>query len=927
MHHITSSLGHFGRSCLFAAMLGFAMALLFAERATAAELPSEVVFPQEDWIRITPKQAGLNAEEFGELLRRSDVHGGGWGGNQPAEGQWGAVLTRGGYLVHTWGNSKARFQSASLGKCVTRVLFGMTVEAGLIDPDEPIWKTWTGRGELSHPHKYLDTGLHRRLTWRHLLEHQGGFVLESGYHWRRKSVFHATIPVGVTWTGDPGFDNFCHSEPGIGTRYSSGGYWRLGQALTALWNCDLKDVVDDRLFRKLGIPADRWDWLPGKEVHDNRNFYPEFPGYGEYVDPPYEIKGHVVRGAPGWIVMAPEDLARFGLLIATGGTWKGERLVGAEWLRGHAGLDIHVVAGDPQTLVSIAKINTKGFPFGQEVGSQGRFSFPQQLIAGPIQLAQEASPPRYQVEVEKNVRIPMRDGVTLAADLYRPNGPGKFPALMTLVYYPTGGAEAERFARHGYVGVVVNSRGRNGSEGDWEPYVNEPRDAYDAQQWIGQQLWCDGKIGMFGQSYNAFTQTMSAPLASPHLRCILPVEGQQTNFGHLYNDGVPQLNVIFTFGLYATGPTRTGPHIPLGSHYFHLPLASAADKADHPQAQRIKTWLEHSHYDDYWKSYGVKEKYGQIRAPAWFVSGWYDNLVHENWRNFRGFREGGGSKACRDGTRIQVGGMVHGGNTPPFDRRLRWYDHWLKGLQTGIDKLPPIEIFVMGADCWRYEYEWPPARARLTRYYLHSGGRANSACGDGQLRIEPSPADVPPDRFVYDPADPVPTLGGQMSTHADLWGPVGRHTVQQRRDVLVYTTSPLERDVEVTGPVELQLHAASDAVDTDFTATLTDVHPDGTAIHVCEGIRRASFRDSLENPTPIEPGKVYVYTVSLWETSMVFKAGHRIRLEISSSNFPRYARNLNTGLPIGTSAEMKRAHQTVHHDAACPSHLILPVIP
>ena len=573
-------------------------------------------------------------------------------------------------------------------------------------------------------------------------------------------------------------------------------------------------------------------------------------------------------------------------------------------------------------------INTKSFPFGQEVGTRGSFSFPKELIVGPVDLKREqVSQPTHEVKVERNVRIPMRDGVSLAAEVYRPDASGRFPALMTLVYYPTGAVQAQFFARHGYVCVVVNVRGRNGSEGEWEPYVNEPQDGYDTQQWIGRQPWCNGKIGMYGQSYNAFTQIASAPMASPHLKCILPLEGQQTNFGHLYNDGVPQLNVMFTFGLYATGPTRTGPHIPIGPHYLQLPLMSAADKADNPQAQRLKTWLEHSSYDDYWKSYGVKEKYLKVQAPAWFATGWYDNLVHEGWRNFKGFREQGGSEACRQGTRIRVGGGVHGRTGVDLPMHLRWYDYWLKGFETGIDKEPPIEIFVMGANVWRHEHQWPLARTQFTKYYLRSGGTANTLEGDGRLSTNAPPADAPPDQYTYDPADPVYTLGGQMSTHRDIWGPKDRRERQTRRDVLVYTTEPLAADTEVTGPVELKLFAASSAVDTDFTATLTDVHPDGQAIHICEGIRRASFRESLENPTPIEPGEIYEYTISLWETSMVFKAGHRIRLEVSSSNFPRYARNLNTGLPLGTSDEMKEATQTVFHDARHASHLVLPIIP
>ena len=392
-----------------------------AGASAAAQVPGEVVFPQAEWVRITPRQAGLNADKFRELLAAANVHGGGWGGNEPAAGGWGAVLTRGGYLVHTWGNPKARFQSASLGKCITRVLFGLSVEAGRLHPDEPIGKTWTGRGQLSHAHKCLDAGLHRQLTWRHLLEHQGGFVLESAHHWRTRTLFHARIPAGVTWTGDPLFDNFCQTPPGTVKRYSSGGYWRLGQALTALWDRDLKEVIDERLFSKLGIPPDRWDWLPGKYVYDTKDFYPDIPGYGQYLGPPYEINGHIVRGGPGWVVMSASDLARFGLLIATGGIWKGQRLVGRQWLRGHAGLDIHVVAGDPATKVSIAKINTKDFPFGSAVGTQGKYSFPPELVAGPVNLAQEASRPAHRVVLEKGVRIPLRDGVHLVADgsLYR----------------------------------------------------------------------------------------------------------------------------------------------------------------------------------------------------------------------------------------------------------------------------------------------------------------------------------------------------------------------------------------------------------------------------------------------------------------------------------------------------------------------------
>ncbi|MDQ1328007.1 MAG: uncharacterized protein QG641_1292 [Candidatus Poribacteria bacterium] len=356
----------------------------------------------------------------------------------------------------------------------------------------------------------------------------------------------------------------------------------------------------------------------------------------------------------------------------------------------------------------------------------------------------------------------------------------------------------------------------------------------------------------------------------------------------------------------------------------------------------VKDWIRHSKYDDYWKSYGIKEKYSEIDAPAYFISGWYDNLLHETFRNFKGFSEQGRSPEARKGTKILIGPWTHAINSKGegwsadfgsdmlidmLDLHINWYDYWLKDIKNGIDQEPPIKIFVMGANKWRFENEWPLARTRFTRYYLHSDGKANSLNGDGTLSISPSQSDESPSLYIYDPENPVLTLGGQISTHPELQGPRDRRSIQERDDVLVYTSATLEKDLEVTGPVEVKLYAASSAMDTDFTATLTDVYPDGKVVHICEGIRGASFRESLENPTLIEPEKVYEYTISLWETSNVFKAGHQIRLEISSSNFPRYARNQNTGNPLGMSAEIKKAKQTIYNDSQYPSHLILPVIP
>jgi putative CocE/NonD family hydrolase len=552
------------------------------------------------------------------------------------------------------------------------------------------------------------------------------------------------------------------------------------------------------------------------------------------------------------------------------------------------------------------------------------FLAPRQLSA-----AEAPSEPIFKVIHETKVPVPMRDGVRLAADIFRPDAPGKFPALMLLRYFREGADRAEFFARRGYVVALIDCRGRYDSEGTWLPYVNEPRDGFDAQQWLGTRPWCSGKIGTFGISYNGFTQLMPAPLNNPHLKCLVPQEAQQTNFGHLFNDGVMQLNVVFEFGLHTRQGAAIQKILPVDDpHYRRLPLLAAVDHF--AGVNHVREWFKHARYDDYWKSYGIKEKYPRIMAPALFLTGWYDNLCHETWRNFLGFRTQGGSEEVRRGSKIVVGPWTHGGSfalAGLLNLQLQWYDYWLKGKANGIDRTPPVRIFVMGAEKWRTENEWPLARTRFTRFHLHSGGKANSAKGDGFLGIKEPEKRSPADQFVYDPENPVPTLGGQISTHADVWGPKDRRAIQVREDVLVYTTLPLEKDLEVTGPVELRLYASSTVVDTDFTATLTDVHPDGRAIHICEGVRGATFRESLEKPTPIEPGRVYLFPISLWETSMVFKAGHRIRLEVSSSNFPRFARNQNTGLPLGTSSQLKKTRQTIYHNAEYPSHLILPVIP
>ena len=573
--------------------------------------------------------------------------------------------------------------------------------------------------------------------------------------------------------------------------------------------------------------------------------------------------------------------------------------------------------------------------------------------------------PSQPFRVRLDVKVPMRDGVLLSTDIYLPNAPGPFPTLLIRTIYDNQWdrylAWAMSFIEHGYAVAMQDCRGRHDSDGAWEPYIHETEDGYDTHEWLGAQPWCDGTIGTFGVSYLGFTQTLPATLRSRSLRALVPIAGQQDNFGHFYVDGALQLHIALNFINMAGRTMQWGTRRLMNSEqlYRRLPLVSALDDTvDLPFYRQV---IEHSTFDEFWRSYSLRDRYGEVETPAYFITGWYDNLVHEGFKLYRGWSQQARSAAARRQTKLLVGPWSHQniGSAEPFGaigfggqaamditaEHLRWYDRRLKGVENGIDDEPPIRLFVMGANVWRHEHEWPLARTQYTRYYLHSRGGANSIAGNGDVpdahnqleiggaRLASSgtlttnpPSDEPTDGYVYDPADPVPTVGGPI-LFLDDSGPWDRRAVERRDDVLVYTSAPLAAPVEVTGPVTLTLYAASSAPDTDFTGTLVDVHPDGKAIILCEGLCRARYRESLEQPTLIRPGQVYRYEIDLWDTSNVFKAGHCIRLEVSSSNFPRFDRNPNTGHRPGMDAALVPATQTIYHNGEYPSHLTLPVIP
>jgi uncharacterized protein len=577
------------------------------------------------------------------------------------------------------------------------------------------------------------------------------------------------------------------------------------------------------------------------------------------------------------------------------------------------------------------------------------------MVSAPLPLG---AAEHYGVIVERNVPATMRDGVVLYADIYRPDSPGKFPVILERTPYNKDGGLGfgVKAAQRGYVAIIQDTRGRYTSEGEWYPFKHESQDGYDTVEWAAKLPYADGKVGMVGGSYVGATQMLCAIAHPPHLAGIFPdVTASNYHNGWTYQGGAFEqwFNESWTSGLAqdtlnrkvgaATNAMEGIRTLPLSQYrLFNFGPASAWPTGLSALAPYFLDWLKHPSLDDYWKRWRIEDHYPDIKVPAYVVTAWYDIFQGGALRNYAGIRAHGGTEAARRKTRLMVviGGHAGGGRKigevdfgPQAvfsldDIELRWYDYLLKGIDNGVENEEPVKIFVLGSDQWREENSWPPARAQSTEYYLHSGGKANSLAGDGSLSTE-TPQSEPADHYVYDPANPAPTLGGPLCCDNDhlMGGPVDQHPDETRPDVLVYTTPPFQQDFEATGHVQLALYASSSAVDTDFTGKLVDVWPNGFAQNLTEGILRARYRDSEAKPELMSPGHVYKLTIDLWSTSNVFKAGHRLRLEISSSNFPRFDRNPNTGADPESATRWVKATNVIYHDAAHPSALILPVVP
>ncbi len=561
--------------------------------------------------------------------------------------------------------------------------------------------------------------------------------------------------------------------------------------------------------------------------------------------------------------------------------------------------------------------------------------------------------------VERDVEMLTRDGVTLRADVYRPQTATRLPVLLQRTPYGKAFSNvgfALMAAERGYAVVIQDTRGRWASEGTYYPFLHERTDGYDAVEWAAHQPWADGLVVMFGGSYVGYTQFAAAALRPPALKTIVPAITFCDPYRALYTGGALQLGLAVSWVLMADVLVRVMGRPPddperarlldevvaavdgmvRGETFEHLPPQEIPLVGRSASNTFVADALLHPTRDDYWERLFCP--YETLTIPMLHIGGWYDAFAALTLGDYAAIRRAGNTRQ-----HVLMGPWYHGpfeslvgavdfglrassALVVPDEAQLRWFDHWLKGVDNGVMDEPPIQAFTMGTNGWRSLEGWPPDGTR-TPLFLHSGGAANSLAGDGRLTWA-RPGEEPADSFVYDPRRPVPTRGGGLCCHASSLpaGAFDQREVERRSDVLVYSTPPLERDMEVTGPVELHLWVSSTARDTDLTAKLVDVGPCGFARNLSDGILRARFRDGHGWAAPLKPDHPVEMVVDLGVTSNVFRAGHSVRLEVSSSNFPRFDRNPNTGRWPAEEKVLRPALQTVWHDADHPSHLVLPVV-
>lgn len=573
------------------------------------------------------------------------------------------------------------------------------------------------------------------------------------------------------------------------------------------------------------------------------------------------------------------------------------------------------------------------------------------------------------VTKQTDVAARMRDGTILRADVYRPDSAEPVPVILMRTQYGKSGAQVQPsryqspdwFASHCYLVVIQDVRGQGTSGGTFSEFTHDRDDGYDSVEWAAALPGSNGKVGMYGSSYVGATQWLAATTAPPHLVTIVPANTASDYFdGWMYEGGQFRLAFVLPWAIGLATTAATNRHDDLTANalksasadptrwldfrpYRSLP---ALQPASPEVAPWYFDWIAHSSRDGFWRQWSIRDRYPSIRVPVLDVEGWYDAFLAGGIENFTGMVDSAGTPQARTNQRLVIGPWDHVdwgrhgsepapllkdvgsvGESPINELMLAWYDHFLKGVDNNVSGAPRVDYFLMGANRWKSADSWPLPHTEWSRYFLSGDGGMDARTGT--LRTGAPPAVQAPDRYVYDPTDPAPSMGGHSccGARSGPQGPYDQTPVEQRSDVLIYSSDPLAADTEVTGPVTVDLWAASSAADTDFTAKLIVVKPDGDAINLNNGILRTAFRDSLSEPSPAIPNQPHEYHIAIWPTSYLFRAGDRIRLEISSSDYPQFAPNPNTGEPFGLSSATVSATQAILHDAAHPSAVVIPVIP
>lgn len=575
--------------------------------------------------------------------------------------------------------------------------------------------------------------------------------------------------------------------------------------------------------------------------------------------------------------------------------------------------------------------------------------------------------------VSVDVMVPTRDGTKLATDIWLPESDFRLPALLMRTPYGKGWLTTTygitspnifELMKRGYAVAIQECRGTFGSEGTFVPHVADADDGADTVQWLIDQEWCDGNIGSFGPSYIGFVQLQTAATGVPGLKAIAPAATSADLYAGFWHSQGGALSLrcaliwstLMAFNeaqrVLARGSGDPDDVSQLAAGLAdHAAISAVTPVAGHPLIAKYLPWaidvgIDRPDRDEAWGDLAAIDRVSSMTTPALHIGGWYDLFISQTLRSYAQMKAHAGSPEARGGQRLVIGPWSHDpsgwlgffpdrnfGATAGMeaamltDPQIAFFDRWLKGREDALDGHAPVRLFVMGIDQWRDEREWPLSDTSYTAYYLQGDGPANTAAGAGRLTTTEATT-VVADTYLYDPRRPVPTIGGTVLNRGGYGGAADQRPLHDRDDILVFTTETLASPLEVTGPVTATLYVSSSAVDTDFTAKLVDVHPDGRAIILCEGLQRMRYRNSLSAPEPMIPEEIYEITIDLTPTANVFLPGHRLVLEISSSNFPQYDRNSNTGGVIAREhlSEMIVAVNHLHRGAGYPSHITLPVI-